>query len=267
MAPGADGARRTVLLPHEGHTLEVTVDGVDSGTPLVMLPSSLRDAGDFDEPARLLAQAGFLVLRPWPRGMGRSNGPLQGLSLYVLAADAVHALQQLGGGRPGIWLGHAFGHFVARVADLAHPRWVRGVVVAGAAARTFPAGMPQTLTTASDTSLPDEVRLAALREGFFAPGNDAAAWLHGWHPELRAAYRQAGAVPEKSVWWPVASAPILDLQASADPWRPADTRNELRDALGSKVTVRMISNASHALLVEQPAAVARAVAGWALSVP
>jgi pimeloyl-ACP methyl ester carboxylesterase len=257
------GARHSVLLPQGGHTLEVTVEGPQAGPPLVMLPSSQRDAGDFDESAGLLAQSGFRVLRPWPRGMGRSDGPLADLSLYTLAEDAVFALRQLAGGRPAIWLGHAFGHFVARVADLAHPESVRGVVVAAAAARTFPAGMPQTLATASDTTQPDAVRLAALREGFFAPGNNPAAWLHGWHPALRMVYRVAGTVPDKSVWWPVTHAPILDLQAAHDPWRPPATRGELQDALGARVTVRVIEKASHALLVEQPRAVAEAVTEWA----
>lgn len=259
--PGS--TRRSVLLTQENHVLEVTVDGPDDGPPLVMLASSQRDAGDFDESAGLLAAQGFRVLRPWPRGMGASSGTLEGLSLYTLAADAVFALQRLSSGQPAIWLGHAFGHFVARVADLAHPEWVRGVVVAAAAARTFPAHVPATLATASDTTLPDAVRLAALREGFFAPGNDPMPWLHGWHPSVRAAYKAAGAVPDKNVWWPVAHAPILDLQAAHDPWRPRATRSELKDALGDKVTVRVIDKASHALLVEQPRAVAEAVIEWA----
>lgn len=254
--------RRSVLLTQARHDLEVTVEGREDGPPLLMLPSSQRDAGDFDESAGMLAAAGFRVLRPWPRGMGASNGTLEGLSLYTLAADAVFALQRLGCGQPAIWLGHAFGHFVARVADLAHPEWVRGVVVAAAAARTFPTHMPPTLATASDTTQPDAVRLAALREGFFAPGNNPVPWLHGWHPAVRAAYRAAGAVPDKAVWWPVAHAPILDLQAAHDPWRPPETRGELRDALGDKVTVRVIERASHALLVEQPRAVAEAVVEW-----
>lgn len=255
-------ARRSVLLTQEKHVLEVTVEGPGDGPPLIMLASSQRDAGDFDESAGLLAEAGFRVLRPWSRGMGASNGPLEGLSLYTLAADAVFALQRASSGQPAIWLGHAFGHFVARVADLVHPEWVRGVVIAAAAARTFPANMPPTLATASDTTQPDAVRLAALRDGFFAPGNDPGPWLHGWHPAVRAAYRAAGAVPDKSVWWPVTHAPILDLQAAHDPWRPPETRSELRDALGDKVTVHVIDNASHALLVEQPRAVAEAVVDW-----
>lgn len=246
-----------------GHTLEVTVDGAEDGAPLVMLPSSQRDASDFDDSAAALADAGYRVLRPWPRGMGASDAPLAGLTLLTLAGDAVHAVRALGDGRPALWLGHAFGHFVARVADLAHPEWVRGVVVAAAAARVFPPAMPRTLAVASDPAQPDEARLAALREGFFAPGNDPSAWLHGWHPALRAAYREAGAVPDKSQWWPVTNAPILDLQAEHDPWRPPETRDELLRALGpDRVTVRVIERASHALLVEQPHAVARAVIAW-----
>jgi pimeloyl-ACP methyl ester carboxylesterase len=259
--------RRSELLPHDGSVLEVTIEGPRQGAPLVMLPSSQRDAGDFDDTAALLADAGFRVLRPWPRGMGASNGPLEGLSLRTLASDAVFALKQCAAHQPAIWLGHAFGHFVARVADLYFPHSVRGVVAAAAAARTFPPAMPQTLATASDATQPDAVRLAALRKGFFASGNNPAAWLHGWHPDVRAAYRAAGAIPQKDTWWPVANAPILDLQAEEDPWRPPETRNELRDVLGDKVTVRVIAKASHALLVEQPRAVAEAVLEWAINVP
>jgi len=55
----------------------------------------------------------------------------------------------------------------------------------------------------------------------------------------------------------------LDLQAANDPFRPPHTRNELKEALGERVTVEVISNASHALVPEQPQAVVRAVVSWA----
>jgi pimeloyl-ACP methyl ester carboxylesterase len=259
-------SRNTVLLAQDGYEIEVTVDG-DVGMPLVMLPSSLRDPEDFDAVAALLADGGFHVLRPWPRHMGRSNGPLEGLSLSVLAADVIHTVQALGGGAPAILVGHAFGHFVARVADLEHPEWVRGVVVAAGAARTFPEGMANSLTIASDDAYADEERIADLRHAFFAEGNDPTTWLKGWHPKLRAAYRAAGAVPEKSVWWPVSHSPILDLQAAQDPWRPATSRSELKDILGEKVCIQVIEGASHALPVERPEAVAASIMGWAKNLP
>ena len=111
---------------------------------VVLLPSSQRDSLDFDALAGGLAAEGFLVLRPQPRGMARSRGPMDGLSLHRLAHDVVRVIDHWAGGR-AIVAGHAFGHYVARVADLDHPASVRGVVVMGAAARTFPPG-PHRLT-------------------------------------------------------------------------------------------------------------------------
>ena len=261
VAPGPASApgRQRVLLEDGQARIDVIVEG--RGPAVVLLPSSQRDSEDFDDLAERLAGDGFKVLRPQPRGMGRSSGPMQGLNLHVLAADVAATVRQLGEGR-AVLVGHAFGHFVARVADLDHPQLVRGVVVAGGAARVFPPSVAQWLAVASDPTRPREARLLGLRHAFFAPGNDPQAWLAGWHPELRESYRLAGTVPAKEVWWPVSHAPILDLQGADDPWRPPSTRNELKDVLGAKVTVQVIPGASHALIPEQPASVARAISQW-----
>lgn len=257
-------ARHRELLREGDVQLDVIVEG--EGPALVLLPSSQRDSEDFDELAALLAARGFKVLRPQPRGMGASRGPMQGLGLDTLADDVVLAVRRLGNGR-AVLAGHAFGHFVARVADLRHPQLVRGVVVIGGAARTFPPGLQPALDVASDATKPREARLAALRLAFFAPGNDPTPWLEGWHPQLRPAYRGASARPPKEQWWPVSHSPILDLQGEQDPWRPPATRDELRAALPGKVTVQVIPHASHAMVPEQPVAVADAIARWAAALP
>lgn len=256
--------RHRVLLEEGSAQIDVIVEG--RGPALVLLPSSQRDSEDFNELAALLATRGFTVLRPQPRGMGASRGPMEGLSLSVLASDVAATVRRLGGGR-AVLVGHAYGHFVARVADMEHPGVVRGVVVAGAAARTFPAGMVEALAIASDPTKPREDRLRGLRLAFFAPDSDPEPWLNGWHPALRDIYRKAGAVPSKDLWWPVTNAPILDLQGDQDPWRPTGTRNELKDVLGDKVTVHTVRGASHALIPEQPRAVADAIAQWAAALP
>jgi len=247
------------LLQDGGVAIDVLVDG--TGPAVVLLPSSQRDSLDFDKVARQIARAGYRVLRPQPRGMGNSRGPMEGLNLSVLARDVVLAVDRLGGGRAVI-VGHAYGHFVARVADLEHSSRVRGIVVLGAAAKVFPKGMVESLAIAADPDNPREERLKQLQFSMFAPGNDASSWLEGWHPELRVAYRKAGTVPSKDVWWPVSHAPVLDLQGGEDPWRPLATRNELKDVLGDKVTVRVIPRAGHALIPEQPEAVSRAIVEW-----
>jgi pimeloyl-ACP methyl ester carboxylesterase len=248
------------LLHHDNVQIEVLVDG-EPGPAIVLLPSSMRDSLDFDVLARQIAARGFRVLRPQPRGMGRSRGPMDGLDLSVLAADVAHTVERLGDGRAVI-VGHAFGHFIARVTDLEHPERVRGVVVMAGAARTFPPGVAESLELAADASRPESERLHHLRLGFFAPGNDPSPWLGGWHPELHEAYRRAGTRPAKDAWWPVTHASILDLQGDADPWRPPSTREELKQALGDKVTARVVSHASHAMVPEQPKAVADIIVDW-----
>src|SRR5438093_10868436 len=170
--------------------------------------------------------------------MGRSSGSMQSLDLNVLARDVAYVIEKLGDGR-AILVGHAFGHFVARVVDLNHPQLVRSVVVLGGAARVFPPDIADSLAIAADTSRPDAERLQHLRIAFFAPGNDPTSWLAGWHPELRESYRGVSANPPKDAWWPVSHSPVLDLQGADDPWRPAATRGELKKVLGDKVTVKV----------------------------
>ncbi len=253
----------------DGGEIDVLVDAPANGSApaVVLLPSSQRDSLDFDALALQLALRGLRVLRPQPRGMGRTTLPLDALTLHVLAQDVIATVQALGGGR-AVLVGHAFGHFIARVADMDHPQSVRGVVVAGAAARVFPAGMAQSLDIASDAAQPRDSRIAHLQRAFFAPGNDPEDWLQGWHPELRAIYRAAGTVPPKDRWWTQAHAPLLDLQGADDPWRPPASRAELQELLGAeRVAVEVIAQASHALVVEQPVAVAQAIAQWMNGLP
>lgn len=247
-----------------GTWLEVLHDDVPGSTrtPFVLLPSSQRDAHDLQALAQALQRLGHTVLRPQPRGMGRSTAPRADLTLHTLAADAACAIEHLLG-RPAVVAGHAFGHFLARVADLEHPQWVCGVAVIAGAARQFPPGLSEALDCAADPRRPRAERLASLQLAFFAPGHDARGWLEGWHPHLASLYRRAGALPPKSQWWPVTHAPVLDLQAADDPWRPPSTRSELQDALGDKATVQVLPDASHAVVAEQPEAVARALSEWA----
>ncbi len=271
--------RREVLVDVDADTtLHVLIDapasepdeaatGVPSLAPtIVLLPSSQRDSLDLDTISGCLAAAGFRVLRPQPRGMARSRGPLVRLDLNVLACDVARVIERCAASR-AIVAGHAFGHYVARVTDLNHPALVRGVVVLGGAARTFPAALSHALDLAADSNQPREERLAALRQAFFAPGNNPEPWLDGWYPSLRDTYRRAGTSPAKDAWWPVTHSPILEVQGECDPWRPPSTRDELRAVLANRVTLRLIANASHALLAEQPAAVAQAIVEWAGALP
>ena len=98
---------------------------------------------------------------------------------------------------------------------------------------------------------------------FFAPGNDARLWLTGFHANVRAAEIIArDATPQKE-YYAAGNVPLLDIQGEDDPYKPPSARNELVDEFGAKrVTVVRIPHAAHAIIVEQPNAVADAVVAW-----
>jgi pimeloyl-ACP methyl ester carboxylesterase len=256
--------RRTELIRHGDVQIEVVMEG--AGPAVVLLPSLARDSDDYDAVAEGLAAAGFSVLRPKPRGIGRSIGPMTNITLHDLAGDIATVVETLGGGRAVI-VGHAFGNWVARMTATDHPKLVRGVVIAAAAAKHYAPELSKAVTNAGNPALSREERLAALRFAFFAPGNDPTEWLNGWHPEIRDAQRAAVAAVRQDEWWSGGTAPLLDLQAAEDPFKPEAARNEMKDEFGARVTVMVIPHASHALIPEQPKAVVDALTNWIKGLP
>ena len=256
--------RRCVSVAYDGVSIDVIVDEPASSAadPLVLLPSSSRDSEDFDEIAEMFAAAGFRVLRPQPRGMCGSTGPMDGLTLHDYARDVAVVIERLADG-PAFVLGHAFGQWIGRCVAADHPHLVRGVILAAAAAKSANPALREHLAKCVDITLPDAVRLAALQVAFFAPGHDPSSWLGNWHPVASKSQRAASSATPQADWWEAGSAPVLDMQAEFDPWRPADTRDGIRQDLGAnRVTVVLVPDASHALIPEQPDAVVHAVREW-----
>jgi len=239
--------------------IEVIAEG--AGPLVVILPSRGRDSEDYDEVAAGIANAGFRVLRPQPRGTRRSSGPMEDLTLHDFARDVAAVIAHAGGG-PAVVAGHAFGNWIARMTAADHPRLVRGVAILAAAAKTYPRALSEAVTKSADITLPDAERLKYLRSTFFAPGHDAGVWLKGWYPEVNASQFAAGRATRQEEWWGAGCTPLLDLQAALDPFKPRETTNELRDEFGERVTIVVIPDASHALIPEQPAAVVETIVAW-----
>jgi pimeloyl-ACP methyl ester carboxylesterase len=242
--------------------LEVLVDG--AGRSIVLLPSLGRGASDFDPIAERLAGAGFRVLRPQPRGIGRSTGPWTGVTLEDLAADIAAVIEQDNNG-PAFVVGHAFGNRVARMLATARPDLVRAVslVAANVGHNPSPPDVRAAIRKSADLSAPDDERIKAMQFVFFAPGSDARVWLKGWHPDVLAAQRIAGDLTPRTVDYTAGTAPVLYIQPSHDPLAHVEDAEEYKRALGERVTVVVIPNAAHAVIVEQPAAVADALIAYA----
>jgi pimeloyl-ACP methyl ester carboxylesterase len=235
---------------------------VGRGPLVVLLPSIGRGTAEFVNLSRSFAARGFRFLLPEPRGFGASRGPIDGITLHDLAEDTAAVIRAEGGG-PAIVLGHAFGNWVARLLATTNPDLVLGVGLIAAAAKNWPKSLIADIEISSDTSQADEVRLAALRAAFFAPGNDPHPWLAGWNHAVNISQRDAAACVPAETWYAAGTVPLLDLQGDCDPFRPLSSRYELRDALGSRVVVKVIGQASHALPVEKPSEMLDAVIGWA----
>jgi pimeloyl-ACP methyl ester carboxylesterase len=258
-------SRHSEIVTAGARSIETYIDG--AGPTVVIIPSYGRDGGDdFDPFTAALVGAGYRVLRPQPRGIGQSTGPMAGIALDGLGDDVAHIIDQLGDG-PAAVLGHAFGNFVARTVATNHPEKVAAVILAAAAGRTVPPEINSAPMRAGDLTLPDAERLAALRRAFFAPGHDASIWLTGWYPDTLK--MQVASVDGVDInhYWAAGTAPIFEIIAALDPFHQKNQWGDLRTQLGPRVTSTVIEDASHALFPEQRAAVADAVIDYLLTLP
>jgi pimeloyl-ACP methyl ester carboxylesterase len=254
-------ARTRELVRRDNVTIEVIAEG--RGPLIVMLPSLGRDSEEFDPAAARIAAAGFRVLRPQPRGYGKSTGPMEKLTLHDLAQDVAAVIEHENAG-PAVIAGHAYGHFVAKMTAVDFPKLARGVILIGAAQKNPDPEVQRSVAIATDPAQPEAERLKHLKIVFFAPGNDARLWLTGFHANVRAAEIIArDATPQKE-YYAAGNVPLLDIQGEDDPYKPPSARNELVDEFGAqRVTVVRVPHAAHAIIVEQPRAIADAVIAWA----
>lgn len=234
------------------------------GKTIVLLPSLGRGAKDFAPIAEDLANLGFRVLCPQPRGIGQSTAPAPYADLEDCSNDIAAIIEEDGNG-PALMVGHAFGNRVSRLLATIRPDLVTGVVLVAANVGHAPSPpkVREAIRNSANVTLPDEVRLEALRYAFFAPGNDAVPWLKDWHPEVLAAQRFAGDQTSRQIDYLSGRVPVLYMQPSHDPLAHADDAVEYKQALGDRLTVVKIPQSSHAAIAEQPAFIAAEIGAFA----
>jgi len=254
------GYRRTELIDGPAGPLEVHVLG--QGPAVVMIPSLGRGAADFEVLAARLARAGYLVVRPEPRGVGASDSPLDGLTMADLADDVAAIVRALDIA-PATVVGHAFGNRVSRMVATRHPDLVESVVLLACGGLVPPAPeIAAALMAVFDTELSADDHLAQVDMAFFAPGNDPSVWADGWFSEVAAAQARATQGTEIETWWDAGSADVLVVQPADDVIAVPANGQHIVDTLGDRASMVTIPNAGHALLPEQPSAVAVALLTW-----
>jgi pimeloyl-ACP methyl ester carboxylesterase len=240
----------------------ISVRTVGAGAPVLMIPSLGRGAADFEDLAQRLAQQGRMTILPEPRNIGASRGPAP-QTLSDLADDAAAAIDHLCDGPVDV-VGHAFGQRVARQLASRHPGKVRSLITLAAGGRVaMPEDVRRSLVlSVSQGAAPDAERLQALQHVFFARGKDPGVWLTGWYPEVARQQTTATQATDVSSWWSGGDADMLVVQASEDPIAPPQNGEMLRAEAGARVRVVSLAHASHAMLPEQPEAVAAVVGAF-----
>jgi len=251
-------------------SIEALVEG--SGPPVVMIASLGRPAQDFGDLSRRVAASDFAAVSLQPRGIGKSAGPMLGVSLVDLAGDVAIAVERLARG-PAVLIGHAFGQRVARMLATTRPDLVKGIVMLAAGGKVaVPQRAREALLGCFDLSLPDDVRIENVRYAFFAPGNNPAVWRLGWHPEVARMQRatttgldgdapaagniRGGPAASVEAWWAGGSAPLLVVQGLQDTVALPENGRLLKAEFGDRVQLTEVDQAGHALLPEQPDIVA-----------
>jgi pimeloyl-ACP methyl ester carboxylesterase len=261
MRTAAETAITRSIVSRGDARIEVLAQG--AGPLTVLIPSLGRGAGDFEDLAGRLAAAGYRALRPQPRGIGASRGPMKSITLHDYARDVAAVVEDNGGG-PAVIVGHAFGNFVARTTAADFPGLVKAVILLAAThVWPLPPDVRASINKSHDMSLPEDERIRCLKHAFFSPGNDPRVWLGGWNEEVMHAERAATEATPREEWWHAGKAPILDVLPANDVCTPPGSRNRYREEFGAdRVATNLIPNAGHALLPEQPEALARSVLNY-----
>lgn len=223
---------------------------------VAFLPSLGRYPDDFAALAASVVEAGFEAVPVTLTADGVTT-------LHDLAAQAARALGDAG--PPAHLVGHALGNRIARCLAADRPDLVRSVTLLAAGGKVPPdpeAG--EALRNCFNGLSPDD-HLNAVATAFFAPGNDPSVWRDGWDGAL--AWAQSEAVHATNVddWWTAGTAPVLVIQGLDDRVAPPGNGRELVDRLGARARLVELPNAGHALLPEQPEAIARAVLEFLLA--
>jgi pimeloyl-ACP methyl ester carboxylesterase len=226
------------------------------GRWVVLVPSLGRGGADFDRLSRALGLAGFRTLAFDPRGVGQSEASLGSITLHDLSADVALLIEQLDE-TPVHVVGHAFGNRVARCLAADRPDLVRTVTLLAAGGLIAPdEQVSASGARCFDLGLPVAERLEEIRCAFFAPTSDPSVWLDGWWPVAAALQTAAGRATPLDDWWTAGDAPLLVIQGLEDQIAVPANGHALKEKLGTRVRCIDLPDAGHALLPEQPQAIA-----------
>lgn len=243
----------------DGVNVEYFVFG--SGTEAVLMaPGNGRSAKDLEGIAELISRSGYRVIAINPRGIGGSNGALEGATLFDLAADIWRVADDIGADKVHL-LGKTFGQRVMRTASSMKPERVLSLIALGAGGEILP---PPEIIDAykrrDDPNTPRKELLKIVQMTDFAPGNadKAHLLLDGHFPELGTKQMEINNRTPDDVWPRGGTARMLIVQGLLD--RVAVPQNAFNLATTRDDTTLIgLPGIGHNMIFEDPDLVADAV--------
>lgn len=194
---------------------------------MILLPG--RGGSGLEQFAQLgaaLAGGGFRAIAMNPRGVGVSNGPLDGLSLHDLADDVAAVIHSVGS--PVLIVGRALGNRIARCSAAGYPALVKSLSLISAGGL-----VPSTERTMAAKTSTKRPRLNHCRQAGLA-------------------HEHAAQTTPLTEWWSGGEAPILVVQGLDDHIAVPENGRRLAAEFPKRVRLREIPRVGHLALFERP---------------
>ena len=248
---------------------------IGAGPCVVLFPSAGREASDFNELSEIMATNGYRVISVEAGGI--NNSSLSLAENFYESAFSIHMANALiCDTNSTVLIGHAFGNRIVRyhanlskmqdgfdVSFLHRPtetKNVKGVILLAAGGQVTPDPEADAALKRIFNPLKSyHSRMKDVQYAFFAEGNEIPPhWKRGWHTKTAIAQGKAKGDGDDS-WHCAGGVPMLIVQPMQDKIAPPENAYALRDKCPQEVEIVEVENAGHALLPEQPEAVAEAV--------
>lgn len=221
---------------------------------VVLVPSLGRPASDFAQLEKDLASAGFtpFLVEPFPEWEGEPT-------LHDLASSVVTNLEEQGVTQFHL-VGHAFGNRLSRCITADFNSRVESLTLLAAGGLVEPEPhIWRALSQCYNTELSSDEHLSYVKQAFFADGNDPTVWRYGWMPTVMRYQRAAVQRTPRDEWWSANVDRVLVVQGLQDAIAPVENGRRYKAESAPHARLVEVNNAGHALLPEQPEAIAEAV--------
>ena len=221
---------------------------------LVLIPSLGRPATDFLQLADSLGRSNFITHLIEPNAQWDGTPTLHDLAKEVVKRLDVKGVETFH------LIGHAFGNRLSRCITADYNNRVKSLVLLAAGGLVEPEPhIWNSLAQCFNQDLSAEEKLKHVHTAFFAPDNDPKVWIDGWMPQVMKYQRSAVQHTPRDDWWPANVDRVLVVQGLQDAVAPIENGRRYRAESAPHAELIEINNAGHALLPEQPRAIAEAV--------